>query len=280
MIQRSISSAALIGGIAQALWLLGVQGGIWILTLAALLTQYEIYRLFRRTGVRPLWRLGLASGALLMLGSYYLPLWSRIPSLRAGSDLMILGVIACSIGVIVVEREQAFKFRSLVATLFGLLYVPFMLHFLVVLVHHSGDPLHGIMAGLWLIATAKVSDIGGLLTGMVIGRTRLAPHLSPGKTWEGAAGGVLCSVAVGGIFAWLAGQWMPPAFGPWEACLLAIPTGVFAIVSDLVESLFKRQAGVKDSGSMVPGIGGAFDVTDSLILTAPFGYFVFSYIIA
>jgi phosphatidate cytidylyltransferase len=111
---------------------------------------------------------------------------------------------------------------------------------------------------------------------MAFGRTKMAPVISPKKTWEGAIGGLIISSLVGAGIAYGARNYLPLGFTPLKAALVALPLAVLAIVADLVESIIKRRATIKDSGATIPGIGGMFDVTDSLILTAPASYFVFS----
>jgi len=104
----------------------------------------------------------------------------------------------------------------------------------------------------------------------------MAPQISPKKTWEGAIGGVLMAMGVGALVAWLGRGHLPPNLTPPVAALLAAPIALVAIVSDLIESIIKRHAALKDSGGAIPGIGGVFDLSDSLLLTAPLGYFLFA----
>ena len=173
------------------------------------------------------------------------------------------------------------------ATLFGVLYVPFMLQFLVRTIVLYDDKYIGLALGLWLVAVAKFCDVGALLTGLALGRHKMAPNISPKKTWEGAVGGLAVSAGVGALLgAWLGrseqfgGPYFPGDFTPLRAALMALPIAAAAITSDLVESIIKRRAEVKDTGQFIPGIGGAFDLTDSLILAAPIGYFLFCFCLA
>jgi phosphatidate cytidylyltransferase len=127
---------------------------------------------------------------------------------------------------------------------------------------------------LWVVAVAKFCDVGALLTGLAAGRHPMAPLTSPKKTWEGAVGGVAVAMGVGSLVAWLGRGVLPPSMTPLHAALLAAPLAAVAIVSDLIESVIKRRVALKDSGGGVPGIGGIFDLSDSLILAAPVGYFL------
>ena len=112
---------------------------------------------------------------------------------------------------------------------------------------------------------------------MAFGRHAMAPGISPKKTWEGACGGVVVAMGVGALVFWLGGPVLPDEMTPLRGALLAAPLAAVAIVSDLIESVIKRRASLKDSGGGVPGIGGIFDLTDSLILAAPVGYFLLGF---
>jgi len=126
---------------------------------------------------------------------------------------------------------------------------------------------NGLLLLLYLIAVAKMTDNGALFVGRLWGRHKLAPKISPAKTVEGVCGGL----AVGILTAVLLG---PCCTGFDSACALFIGTVIspLAVLGDLVESFVKRQAGVKDSGSRMPGIGGVLDLMDSVLLAAPAGY--------
>ena len=117
-----------------------------------------------------------------------------------------------------------------------------------------------------------------LLTGMAFGKHKMAPSISPKKTWEGAVGGVLISAGLGAGIAWFASEHLSPTMTPLVAALMALPIALVTIVSDLIESALKRRSDIKDTGALIPGIGGAFDLTDSLILTAPLAYFMFLFL--
>jgi phosphatidate cytidylyltransferase len=177
------------------------------------------------------------------------------------------------------EREGQDRVGSLGATLFGLVYVSFLLHYFTrILTPLPGDTITAdgrLLLALWLIATAKFCDVGALLTGLACGRHKMSPVISPKKTWEGAVGGVLVSMGIGALIAWLARDQFPAHFTPLVAALGAIPVALLGIVSDLVESVIKRHAARKDSGNLIPGIGGIFDLSDSLLLVAPVGYLLF-----
>ena len=175
------------------------------------------------------------------------------------------------------ERSGQQRLDTLAWTLFGIVYIPFMLSFLVRIVLIDAPVANtGLLLGVWMIAVAKFCDVGALLTGLAFGRHKMAPEISPKKTWEGAVGGLITSAAIGaGLAYWFADQ-IPAGFTPLFAALVALPIAGLAIISDLVESIIKRHADAKDAGATIPGIGGVFDLSDSLILTSPIGFVIFS----
>jgi phosphatidate cytidylyltransferase len=124
------------------------------------------------------------------------------------------------------------------------------------------DPVGGRPALIFLLAVVWCSDIGAYLTGRLIGGRKLAPSISPGKTWSGAGGGLLAAVAVGEVIAAL---WNGR---PGPAMLAAAVLGVASQLGDLLESAVKRRFGVKDSGRLIPGHGGLLDRLDGLMAAA------------
>src|SRR5690606_4231181 len=132
----------------------------------------------------------------------------------------------------------------------------------------------GMMMGVWLVAATKFTDAGALLVGMKFGKHKMAPGLSPKKTWEGAIGGVIVSSLVSFVLVLSFRDSFPQGFHPWLAALISPPIAIAAIYADLLESAIKRESGVKDSGKLLPGIGGIFDLTDSFMLSAPTAYFL------
>lgn len=128
---------------------------------------------------------------------------------------------------------------------------------------------------LWLVLTTKSCDIGAYFTGRAIGKHKLVPWLSPGKTWEGLIGGVITSSIVCLIGAyWLSAANVPTDIPLLMALGMGAVIGVLGQLGDLTASLFKRDAGRKDSSASIPGFGGWLDVIDSLLLVGPFAYWM------
>jgi phosphatidate cytidylyltransferase len=269
VLKRTFSTVILWSLVIVCLRYLGATGAVWLVTALGVLTLHEFYAMVRPMGHAPFHRLGLVLGAAIMLAPGYLE-----PHITA-AELLALGVLVFSVRILG-ERTPENRVETLAWTLFGLVYIPFMLHFLVrIILLASPHPQTGLAFCLWLIAVTKLCDTGALLTGLAIGRHKLAPDISPKKTWEGVAGGLLTAALVGAAVAWGGRAYLPASFTPLLGALAALPMAGLAIISDLVESIIKRRADIKDAGRTIPGIGGVFDLSDSLILTAPVGWVLF-----
>jgi phosphatidate cytidylyltransferase len=248
---------------------LGTQGGVWLATLIAVFTLREFYAMVKRIGPDPFDRFGMVIAAVMMLAPCYLE------NFVGPGELLALAVVVFSIRILG-EREPHNRVETLAWSLFGVVYVPFMLQFLVrILILNQPHERSGLVLGIWLIAVSKFCDVGALLSGLAFGKHKMSPNISPKKTWEGAIGGVLISAGIGATLAYFCREWTPARFTPALAAVIAVPIASLAIVSDLVESVIKRRADTKDAGQTIPGIGGVFDLSDSLILTAPVGYAIF-----
>jgi phosphatidate cytidylyltransferase len=127
----------------------------------------------------------------------------------------------------------------------------------------DGGVAHGPQLVLWLVLLVTACDIGAYFAGRSLGRRKLAARVSPGKTWEGAFGG-LAAVA---LVAWAGADYFE--LPPLSAVALGCAVGIFSVIGDLTESMFKRAAGLKDSGALLPGHGGLLDRLDSITAAAP-----------
>ncbi|MEZ5276309.1 MAG: phosphatidate cytidylyltransferase [Opitutaceae bacterium] len=249
-----------------------LDGVVWMLAVVAVAAQHELYCMFEKMGERPFHFLGLALGLIMIVAPHYTHSFyphGEKRGLEAGIIAVCI-VVACV--RIMRERDGSNRLETLVFTVFGLVFIPFMLHFLVRVTALPADPAEGLMLVLWLVAVTKFCDVGALLSGMVFGRHKLAPHASPKKTWEGAVGGVAIAAGVGSALILIFPDFFPDSLTPLIGALVAVPVASAGIISDLIESIIKRRAEVKDSGKFIPGIGGAFDLVDSLILSSPVAY--------
>jgi phosphatidate cytidylyltransferase len=277
MRKRIFSTFCLWALIIACIHFFGTVGGVWLISAVAVLTLREFYEMVHRMGLDPFDKFGMTLGALLMLAPYYAPvLLPAAPELAAPGTILAAAVVVFALRILG-ERQPHNRVETLAWSLFGVLYVPFMLSFLVrIAVLPGPDPKTGLLLMIWIIAVSKFCDVGALLSGLAFGRTKMAPNISPKKTWEGAIGGVVISAGVGAAVAHFLGHYYPAAFSPLLAAAIAVPIAILAIVSDLIESVIKRRADTKDTGAAIPGIGGIFDLSDSLILTAPVGYIAFA----
>ncbi|MBS0631148.1 MAG: phosphatidate cytidylyltransferase [Verrucomicrobia bacterium] len=273
MAKRIFSTVLLWLIVIGALWFFRTEGALALITIISVLTLREFYQLMAGAGLSPFNKLGMVLGGIITLAP-----WLQARFGLPAEHLLALAVVAFAIRILG-ERDGTNRVESLASSCFGLVYVAFMLGYLVRIVTPlPGDTVDAtgrLLLFVWLVAVSKFCDVGALLTGLAFGRHKMSPVISPKKTWEGAVGGVLVSMGVGALVAWLGRDHFPAFLTPPVAALCAAPVAMVAIVSDLVESVIKRRAAIKDSGGIIPGIGGMFDLSDSLLLTAPLGYLLF-----
>ena len=255
----------------------GYQLGFFLLIASiGLIGLWEFYTMLDNKRLPNFRMIGMGCGLLFLGGSFYY--FSKFgPGQSYDFEMAVLLFF-----LLVVFARQMFEktrdiepLETMAYTLFGLLYVVWLFNFVTKIVYVVPHP-PGMVAGhfyvLYLIVVTKFSDMGAYLTGSVIGRHPLVPDISPKKTWEGFFGALLFSLL--GSYAMLA--MMPQKLSLlnyWHGTFLALLLGFAAIIGDLAESIVKRSCDVKDSGKMLPGIGGALDLIDSLLFTAPLMFF-------
>ncbi|MGA0133606.1 MAG: phosphatidate cytidylyltransferase [Opitutales bacterium] len=286
MRHRAFSTIGLWTVVGLVVWVGGMfsvaeQAAFLLLATLILLAQHEFYRLADRIpGTRRSGSGGLLAGAALLFGLFFLA-----PERLRYSHALNFAALAFGVHLLLMLRrptETPALLRTLPA-LYGFLYLPFMLSSLVGIARMEDGAMLarqpvGLYYVLWVVVATKFTDVGGLLVGVPFGRHKIAPEISPAKSWEGCAGGLLLSALSSAAFAWLCSGPLGLSFMvPWKAAVLALPLAALSIPSDLAESVFKRQAGAKDSGSTIPGIGGALDLVDSLVITGPAAMLLLSY---
>jgi len=231
------------------------------------LAAHEFFLIAKRTGLKPLALIGTLSAGLLPV-SMFIGLDLRQPDVLflVGTGVMIL----ICLGALARRDPIEGALARMSATFFGVAYVGGFLSLQVILRH---DPHFSAQQGFyWVFLIYLLTwsvDVGGYLFGSLFGRRKLCPRLSPGKTIEGLAGGLLLAIPV----SYLAGVRLMELYGTAEALVFGLLVGLVAPVGDLIESLFKREAGLKDSSGFIPGHGGVLDRFDSLILTVPLAVF-------
>ncbi|MGH7530151.1 MAG: phosphatidate cytidylyltransferase [Gemmatimonadales bacterium] len=265
--QRVAIAALAIPAAGALLWV-----GGWPLAagLAALgvLGTHEVYGLARRQGIEALDFLGWAAAAAIPLLAY----GARAePALHAGA-LWLMWVLVVAMQRLGPTRRPL---AAVAVTLFGALYASGLLAFLLAIRHGpapalAAGPLSSFLLALFPLAITWIGDTCAMAAGVSLGGPPLAPVLSPRKTRAGAVGGlagaILTAVLAGVFVLNRAGGWN---FTVWQLVVVGTVVGVVAQLGDVAESLLKREAGVKDSSTLIPGHGGVLDRLDSLYFVIP-----------
>jgi phosphatidate cytidylyltransferase len=275
VITRTFSTIVLWLAIGGLLVFFGAPAGALLVILLAATSQHELYGMLEKSGYHPLRTIGVGLGIIYLALAYLMPGYpalAGIYQLGFGGLSLALGLVIIAVSTVLSRTPN--RISTLVATLTGFVYIPCLLSYFILILRLPANETSGLILAFWVVVLVKFADIGAYLTGTFIGRTKLAPSLSPGKTWEGAAGGVAISALLSAAYVWYfqRNDLLPEGLTPLLAAAAALPIAAVSVVSDLVESAFKRAADVKDSGKTIPGIGGSFDLTDSLILSAPVAY--------
>ncbi len=267
--QRTLTSAWYATLLVVIVWFGGGPGFTALVATLGVLAALEFYRMVASTKPPPLTYFGLVWTAFFIL-SHNSELMSLLethfnPDLL--TPLLITSAIVLSLFGLLTRRQKEGTFTSWVWTIAGILYIGWLLSHLVA--------LRGLDSGRnWVflvLFVTWVSDTTAFLVGRVLGRHKLAPAISPGKTWEGTIGGICGGIAVSTLFFTPTPLQLPLTSG--QAILLGAITSILGQVGDLVESLLKRNLGVKDSGNLMPGHGGILDRIDSLILAGIVVYY-------
>jgi phosphatidate cytidylyltransferase len=256
----------------------GHEGAFWgLISLFGMIGLWEFYTMLDHRRLPNFKITGMICGAAMLCGSFYY--FSRLgPARSYDFELSVLLAFLLTVFTrqIFARLRDDEPLQTMAYTLFGLLYVIWLFNFMTKLVYVTPRTADGHVTGqfycLYLIAVTKFSDMGAYLVGSLIGRHQMIPHISPKKTWEGFCGALLLSTFASlGLIKLMPTQlsalhWM-------DGVVLGLSLGFAAVVGDLAESIIKRSTGVKDSGRFLPGIGGALDLIDSILFTAPLLYF-------
>ena len=227
-------------------------------TVVILLAQQEFYAALTSRGYRPATALGLAGGAVILVGAY----WKGTPALSFGIVLTLVGSFLWYL----VDPERDRVATNIAVTMLGVAYIP-VLGAHVILIRSLPS---GVGHTIAFIGAGALYDVGAYASGSFFGKHKIAPSVSPSKTWEGAAGATLFVFAM----ALLIG----PHLGMLDlgsSALLALAASVLAPLGDLTESMLKRDLDIKDMGTLLPGHGGALDRIDALLFVAPAAYWMF-----
>lgn len=279
LVQRLLSAAVLIPLLALTVWL----GGVWVVGAAAVcavVALRELYQLFGHTGYRPR-RVGYVCAVLFVLvAAVAAPLQANLLGL-----VLLISIIAPLLGEFP-RRQREGSLLAWALTFSGAVYVGWTIAHFVLLRQIEHPLLPAPLQFLRLDAGAAWIMMGLLITfandtaayfvGRAWGRTRMAPYISPKKSWEGSIGGLIGAIVSAALLAPLLGLPIPV----WVGALLGVAGAAAGQAGDLAESLLKRQVGVKDSGQIIPGHGGLLDRADSLLFTIPTLYYLIRWLTA
>lgn len=253
-----------------------------ILSLLTVAGQQEFYGMVEKRSLTCFRGWGIVGGLLLVIGTFtFFQAEKHLPSRYAAgvvNDFEVVFLILFVLGLCLRQLAAKSNPHGLVAiatTLLGLMYVPWLLNFIQKLIFFPG--VDGRYYVLYFIVVTKLSDIGAYSVGSLIGQHKMIPRISPGKTWEGFGGAVLFSL-LGSLLWFKVAPHTLAGMNDLHALILGLLLGMAAVVGDLIESLFKREAGLKDSGRLFPGIGGILDLLDSLLFNAPLMYIYLRYV--
>lgn len=285
---RVVSGVLLLALALLAIW----QGGLLLMGLVALATAlaaHEFYTMARRAGYRPSYQAGVALALLLALRAYLAGdlgtgLISSAPGAGAEALALVLALlfalaqqglgglrtVAVAPGGSTSQGRSAGRgWADTGLTVAGAVYTGGLLGYAPMLAAIQGraEVAPGWAWLLLVVFGTAACDIGAYFVGSLIGRHKMIPHISPGKTWEGlaggAVGGVVCAVAMSGLL----------RLEVWQAVVLGLLVCAAAVLGDLCESLLKRATGVKDSSNLIPGHGGILDRLDSILFVLLAVYF-------
>ncbi len=272
--RRAFSTVLLWGVVALAFGSMKPWAHLALIGLLALWAMAEFCHLTQRSGiaVHRFWAL-LLSVSYGCGVSYFLLSGKPVP---AELDLALVFLLVAGTMILQLCRpiDGTKSVLAVTSTMLGVLWLTWMFYFTARLdfAPNFDGSMPGAFVLLWCLAVTKFTDMGAYLTGSLIGKHKMIPHISPAKTWEGFAGALLFALLVGaGLYALLPQQLA--IFPSWlHVIVLSQIVALLAVVGDLAESLWKRALAVKDSGHALPGIGGAMDLIDSLCFTAPAVY--------
>ena len=256
--------------IAGTLLILSVGGWVLAAALAILgvLGTREVYDLARKQGIEPLEWIGFIAAALCPLATYWVKSYADWePVVYAGAIWLIVAHLVAA-----ARGPDHRPLTTLSVTVLGPLYASALLSFIIAIRHGphvDAHPRGSVALAVLPLVITWVCDTCAMAGGALIGGPKLAPVLSPRKTWAGAvagtAGGVLAAIAYGPLVLSRVALGLPG----WQLAAIGLVTALAAQAGDVAESLFKREVGVKDSSTLIPGHGGVLDRLDSLYFALP-----------
>ncbi|MCK3658656.1 phosphatidate cytidylyltransferase [Pasteurellaceae bacterium Pebbles2] len=281
--ERILSAILMIAIVCAVLFLFSPFYFALALAVVAILGVWE-WTQFPR--LKPVWRFVVTAISAAFL---FLWIFSQANYLNAGrvfegyaEPLLLAGVIwwLVALGFVVSYPKSAITWgKSLILQIIFafVTLVPFLIAVVALrLENYNVDSLHGVQLLLYVFILVWAADSGAYFAGRKFGKHKLAPSVSPGKTWQGVIGGVLTSAILAAIFISALGDNLFLHGNLVSLTALSVATVAISVLGDLTESMFKRESGIKDSSNLIPGHGGILDRIDSLTAATPFfAYFYF-----
>ena len=263
LMQRIAVAAIAIPLVVGIIWL-----GGWalaaMLAVLGVLGAREIYDFARRQGIEPLERTGWLAAAAIPLLAY----WAKAPALYLGAIWLMLALT-----IAMARRGPTGRpLASVSITMFGCLYASGLLAFLIGIRHGSAAatrPVAYVLLTLFPLVITWISDTAAMAVGTAVGGPKLAPVLSPHKTHAGAVGGTLGGIITALVLGKFVLNRQGWSFSAGQLLLFGLAVSIVGQIGDVAESLLKREAGLKDSSSLIPGHGGVLDRLDSLYFVVP-----------
>lgn len=287
-LRRTASTLGLWGVVAAALLSFWAWAYVALIAVLCLLATAEYFQMLRVGGVKCFPRYGMFLAAAYSVLLYWTLLGDG--KLGAGGGVEVpqgldaAAIFAALAGAFFLQLRYPIRgleaLQAVSSNLLGFVYLAFLFNFtarLVFAIPGEGQ-VPGAFVLLWGIAVTKFTDMGAYIVGSAIGRRKMIPHVSPAKTWEGFGGALLFAQIAGCALFFFMPEKLAVLGGWAHVVILGFALGLLAVVGDLAESVVKRSLAVKDSGSMLPGIGGALDLIDSLCFTIPVLYFYLKWV--
>jgi phosphatidate cytidylyltransferase len=261
-LQQALTIGLGLGALALICFKLGPITSLLLVTAVIMLAAVEIFDVLRRAGYKPATLVGLTGTAAALIAGYN----------YGDGGVLLVAVFTTLVTFLwyLFGVERARPTINIAVTLMGFLWVGVLGSYAAVILHLPNRRGVAILLGAVLATVAN--DVGALVFGRQVGSRPLAPEVSPNKTWEGIIGGAAASIVVSVlILRFIPGLW------PWDggkAFWLGVTVAVFAPLGDLCESMIKRDIGIKDMGTLLPGHGGVLDRFDAMLFVLPAVYYL------
>lgn len=279
VLKKRLFSAAVISAIVltTAFLLPSMLGCVLILVLATA-GILEFYKMLDLCGIPSFRILGAVSGIILITTTWLSLTAAPDAAIQNEYELfMLFAIIVAAFMRLFPQKHNEQPFSTVACTMLGVLYVPFLLNFITKLgfFWHTGGvtgpvEVTGRRLVMYMLVVVKLTDVGAYFIGSAFGKHKLFHRISPKKTWEGFFGGIATGVMSSILFyLFSSGNLGVIKFEFSDALILGILLPSIGVVGDLAESMLKRISGSKDSGKILPGMGGALDILDSVLFAAP-----------